>query len=159
MIKLYSKGCQYAMSVLAYVTEHHEEERFSLKEVCEEVDLPEFFTRKIFQDLVQARLIRAHRGPGGGYSLARPAGQISLLELIYAIEGEDAFDHCIMGLAECGSEKPCPLHEVWAASRIHILERLRDQTLVDLRTSTLGCKGSHPSRKKRTRKNSAEESS
>jgi len=152
MIKLYSKGCQYAMSVLAYVTEHHEEGRFSLKQVCEKLDLPEFFTRKVFQDLVQAGFVHAHRGPGGGYSLSRPPEEISLLDLIYTVEGADTFDHCIMGLPQCDPDNPCPLHETWSASRVHLLERLRNQTLADLRTSIMARSGAQAARGKAVRK-------
>lgn len=137
MFKLYSKGCQYALRALTFVVAESDKERFQAKDICERAEIPESFTRKVFQSLVQGGFLDAHRGPGGGYSLKRAPSEITLLEVIRAVEGEDTFDHCVLGFTECGSAKPCPLHEVWVASREMLINHLSSTTLDQMAALTL----------------------
>lgn len=132
MFKLYSKGCQYALRALAFVVTDRGSDRFQISEVCEKVGIPESFTRKVFQDLVQAGFVHAHRGPGGGYSLAEPPDKISLLDVILAVDGPDTFNHCILGFSECSKTHPCPIHHRWAEAKAQLLEQLKQDTLQDV---------------------------
>jgi len=106
--------------------------RFQAGELCEKAGIPEAFTRKVFQSLVQAGILRALRGPGGGYEFARPLCDITLLDIVRAIDGEDAFNVCAMGLMMCGNLNPCPLHEAWAPFKTKLIEELQRKTLADL---------------------------
>lgn len=135
MFKLYSKGCEYVIRALIHVPTGDGSERFLAKDLCEKVGIPESFTRKIFQTLVQEGFLEAIRGPGGGYVLARKPEEISLLALIKAVDGEDTFDHCVMGFPECGGENPCVLHPVWAEAKGQLLAALESRTLADLMTT------------------------
>lgn len=146
MFKLYSKGCQYALRALTFVVAESDKERFQAKDICEKAEIPESFTRKVFQALVQGGFLNAHRGPGGGYSLKRAPSEITLLEVIRAVEGEDTFDHCVLGFTECGSAQPCPLHEVWVASREMLVDHLSSTTLDQMVASTLKRKMSEENR-------------
>lgn len=134
MFKLYSKGCEYVLRALVLVErgDGNGAERFLAKDMCEKAGLPEAFTRKVFQTLVQEGLLKAVRGPGGGYILTKSPDEISLLEIIKAVDGIDTFDHCIMGFPQCGGEKPCPAHSVWASAKGQLLEQLQATTLSDL---------------------------
>lgn len=132
MFKLYSKGCQYAIRALAFVVTERGNERFQISEVCEKVGISESFTRKVFQDLVQAGFIHAHRGPGGGYSLAGRPEEISMLDVILAVDGPDTFNHCILGFEECGGKHPCPMHYRWAEAKEQLLDQLSKDTLQDI---------------------------
>lgn len=131
MFKLYSKGCEYALRALTYAASRSENGRFQAKEICEKAGIPESFTRKVFQALTQGGFLQAVRGPGGGYELTRPANEITLLDVIVAVEGEDTFEHCVMGLPTCGSSTPCPLHDTWARGKCELMAQLRRQTLQD----------------------------
>ena len=132
MFKLYSKGCQYALRALTIVVADKENQRFQAKDICEKAEIPESFTRKVFQALVQGGFLQAHRGPGGGYTLTRDPAEITLLEVIRAVEGEDTFDHCILGFRECGGLNPCPLHYLWVDAKAGLLENLSSTTLDQL---------------------------
>ena len=132
MFRLYSKGCEYALRALMHVEQQSEVERFQAKDVCEKAEIPEAFTRKVFQALVQAGFLAAARGPGGGYVLTKRSDEISLLGVIKAVDGDDSFDNCIMGLPECGGDHPCPLHSVWAETKERLLEQLASKTLRNL---------------------------
>lgn len=137
MFKLYSKGCQYALRALTFVVAEKEKGRFQARDICEKAEIPEHFTRKVFQSLVQGGFLEARRGPGGGYSLMRDPAQITLLEAIQAIEGRDTFDHCILGFSECGKANPCPLHGMWMGAKQSVLKQLESTTVEDLAAVTL----------------------
>lgn len=132
LFKLYSKRCQYALWALTYVAARGGQDRFQAVDVCEKTGIPESFTRKVFQALTQGGFLHAVRGAGGGYALTRPASEISLLDVIRAVEGEDTFDHCVLGLPVCGSAKACPLHGTWSQAKVQLLEQLAARSLQDL---------------------------
>jgi Rrf2 family protein len=151
MFKLYSKGCQHAIRALAYAHLERDGARFQPKEVCRRIGIPEPFTRKVLQSLVQGGFLIAYRGPGGGYALARPAAEISLLDVIKAVEGEDTFDHCVMGLPQCGRDNPCPIHALWAQTKVKLLRDLDSKSLADIAVAALKGAGRARKRKKVSR--------
>ncbi len=132
LFRLYSKGCEYAIRALIYAAPGDEGARFQAKDVCDKAETPEPYTRKVLQALVRAGFLDAVRGPGGGYGLAKHPSEISLFELIVAVDGEDTFEGCVMGLPECGGENPCPIHSVWADAKGHLVDRLKAVTIQEL---------------------------
>ncbi len=139
MFKLYSKGCEYAVRALVYVIDGNDDgqARFLAAEICKQAAIPEAYTRKVFQALVQGGFLTAHRGPGGGYSLTRPSSEITILDVILAVDGEDTFGQCIMGLPGCGGEKPCPLHHIWVEAKERMLHQLRNCTLQEIKDTVV----------------------
>ncbi|PCJ64242.1 MAG: transcriptional regulator [Candidatus Hydrogenedentota bacterium] len=136
MFRLYSKGCEYAIRALIHMAPTDDKQRFQAKEICKKADIPESFTRKIFQDLVSGGLLDAIPGPGGGYSIVKDVKEISLLEVIETVDGKNTFSGCILGLSECNAIKPCPLHHAWALAKEELLGQLAGQTLQDLVDTT-----------------------
>lgn len=132
MFRLYSKGCQYAIRALTLVAPSNGTKRFQAKTICEKAGIPEAYTRKVFQSLVSAGFLEAARGPGGGYQLKEDPHEITLLEIIKAVDGEAVFDGCIMGLPSCGESSPCPLHGVWSEAKHDLLAQLDETTLWEL---------------------------
>lgn len=132
MFRIYSKACEYAFRALMLLPQQGDTTRFQAKEVCERAGIPEPFTRKVFQALVQAGILSAVRGPGGGYELTRPPEAISMLDVIKAVDGDDVYDLCAMGLPNCGRHNPCPLHGVWASFKSQLLAQLAGKNLQDL---------------------------
>lgn len=136
MFRLYSKGCEYAIRALIHMAPMEKGERIPAKKICEKADIPESYTRKIFQDLVNGGFLEAAPGPGGGYAIMKRPAKISLLEVIQAVDGENTFAACILGLSECDGVKPCPLHHAWAHAKEELLAQLEGQTLQDLVITT-----------------------
>lgn len=136
MFRLYSKGCEYAIRALVHMAPEGETTRFQAKSVCEKAGIPESFTRKIFQSLVNGGFLHAVRGPGGGYALTKPPTEITLYEVILAVDGPNTFSGCILGLEQCDSEQPCPLHQTWARGKTTLIETLESKTLDDLIETT-----------------------
>ncbi len=69
------------------------------------------FVAKILTALSQAGLVTGARGPGGGYTLAKPPDQITIRDVYILFERENTDPRCLFGGGVCGSDEPCPLHE------------------------------------------------
>jgi len=98
-------------------------------------DLPRDFMAKIFQRLVKGRLLRSAKGRGGGFTLARPAHEITLMHIVEAIEGPQRLDQCVVGLEKCTDVMPCPQHDLYKPLRQRLKDYLNTTTLADLAAS------------------------
>lgn len=102
------------------------------RDVARAEEIPAPFLWKILHNLARQKLIRSFKGVRGGYELARPASEITLEDIIQATDGGDIFSGCVLGLAECSEENPCPLHNSWKEIRDHLTEMVERTTLADL---------------------------
>lgn len=102
------------------------------------IDLP--YTQQILQRLRKGDVIESVRGPKGGYKLLRPPGEITLKDILYAVEG-DTFqiicDHAPLhpesdAPSQCSTRETCGLHGVWQDLRTAIDHLLEERTLEDL---------------------------
>jgi Rrf2 family protein len=129
---LYSGRCEYAVRALTYLAQQPANGFTLLAKITEAEDLPRAFAGKILQDLVRAGLLRSARGPTGGYALALPSADISLLQIVQSIDGTADLDRCAVGLNPCSDDMPCPLHDTWKPLRTEIKQYLEETTLLDL---------------------------
>ena len=104
----------------------------TVSKLCEHAEIPEHFTRKMLQPLVRAGILRSARGPGGGFTFGREPAEVSLMDVVCAIESSPRFDLCILGSSTCDSENPCPLHDQWEPIKEAVREMLRDRSIADL---------------------------
>ena len=95
-----------------------------LDKLTDQANLPREFLAKIFRQLVEGGILTSAKGPGGGFALARPAHEISLLQVIEVIDGGHQIDGCVVGLAKCNDTMPCPQHDLFKPIR----QRLRAQS-------------------------------
>lgn len=129
---LYSSGTEYAIRALTHLARRPAEWRTQLREISESEDIPQAFLGKILHDLVRAGILDSTRGPGGGYALARPPAEISLLQVRAVLEGTSDLERCAVGLEPCSDETPCPLHETFKPLRQAIRSYLEETTVQDL---------------------------
>ena len=129
MLKIYSKKCEYAIRALSSIRRDILGESFSLRSVCHQAKTPEWSTRKTFQALVHKGILVARSGPGGGYRFRVSPDRVSILKLILAVDGENAFEKCILGYAACGSHNPCALHEIWKKAKTTLVSELGSSSL------------------------------
>lgn len=132
MLNLYSKGCEYALRALSTVNRDQCRDGFSVRAVCESAGLPESFTRKVFQALVKHRILVAKRGPGGGYRFRKDPADISVLNIIHAIDGKDAFDKCVTQDHECDRTDYCSLHQMWTKTKSTLIKQFQESTVAQL---------------------------
>jgi Rrf2 family protein len=88
----FSKASTYGIRSVAYLASHEDREIISIRELSETLIIPAAFLTKVMQRLAARDIVVTARGHGGGVSLGRPAGQITLLEVMDAIEGEKSLE-------------------------------------------------------------------
>ncbi len=117
---LLSSACEYGLRSALYLATLKEDRYVPIRKISEALDISGPFLTKIFQQLTHAGLMESFRGPTGGVTFARPPSKISVKDIVVAIDGERLFRECVLGLPGCGEQKPCPLHNEWAAERLRI---------------------------------------
>ncbi len=89
------------------------------------------YLEQLFGKLRRHDLVESTRGPGGGYSLARPAREISVSNIIFAVDEPLDATQC-GGKQDCQDEGPCMTHELWATLNKRMIEYLDSVSLQDL---------------------------
>lgn len=128
---LWSNACDYAIRAAVHLA-GHPDTLVPLKDITREENIPTPFVGKILQALVRDDILRSVRGPHGGYALAHPPDQISLLMVVRAVDGTKALDGCVVGLGQCSADMPCPLHDAFTPVRASIRGCLETTTLADM---------------------------
>jgi Rrf2 family iron-sulfur cluster assembly transcriptional regulator len=131
-VKVSTRG-DYAARALLSLALHGTERPTSVKEIAERTRLPQPYLEQILLAVKGAGLVRSKRGVGGGYVLARPPVEITLAEIVSAVEGPqlplaEHPDHC---------EGHCILQEVWVCVSDETRRYLEQVTLADLVRRTL----------------------
>jgi Rrf2 family transcriptional regulator, iron-sulfur cluster assembly transcription factor len=103
-----------------------------VREIAEACDIPAAYLAKIVNSLRRQGLVDTQRGVGGGVTLARPANQITLLDLCKAMDDPIVENRCMLANAECSEDRACPAHKFWAAHRGRAIEFLGKTTVADL---------------------------
>lgn len=133
---MFSKACEYGIKAMIYLCERHEDlQKTGIKEIADKIQSPEAFTAKIMQKLSKLDFLDSVRGPGGGFFLSKPPEQISLAQIVEAIDGDDIFNGCSLGLQQCNSARPCPLHFEFVAIRDDLAKMLHNTNLGQLAAS------------------------
>lgn len=134
MLRPYTKRSEYAIRVLSKLFNSGKNIKVKVNDMIESSGIPEHFTRKVLRRLVQQKVLKARTGPDGGYELRRDPSQITLADIIEAVEGKASnhFGQCILGRPECTDEKACLLHKAWMKSKKGITLELQSRTLNDV---------------------------
>lgn len=103
--------------------------------------LPAGALAKVFQRLAHRGLLRARRGPGGGYELALPASRISAAAIVGASAGDGRPWSCLMEDRRCGKGRFCALHHAAMRADAILRERLERVTLAELAARDAGAPG------------------
>jgi Rrf2 family iron-sulfur cluster assembly transcriptional regulator len=127
-----TRAGDYGIFGVIYLAKQPKGKIVSLSEVSKAESIPEKFLAKIFQHLSRSGLIRSHRGARGGFSLARPANEITVKELLEAIQGPICFSKCLSRLDECEKQEVCKLREVMKKAQDSTVKILNQKTLADL---------------------------
>jgi Rrf2 family protein len=131
--RMFNKETEYALRGLVYIqSRNNTGANPGIDEIAREVDAPRFFIAKILQRLVRQGFLSSLKGKGGGFFFDKSRPDISLRELIEAIEGPSKINGCGFGLKNCSEEHPCPLHEKYAPIRNAINELVSTETIQSL---------------------------
>lgn len=133
---LLSKTCEYGLRAMLHLAAEARGEYVSLGDISERLGISFTFLGKIFQTLSERELTKSRRGPHGGVALARGPDSITLYEIVAALDGEDVFRQCVLGLPGCGEQTPCPMHHSWVHQRDQLELLFRRATLDEMAAET-----------------------
>lgn len=122
----------YAVRAMLALGQHAGDGWLSVPAVSAAMAIPERFLPRVMGDLVGAGLVVGRRGRTGGYRLARPPEQITLLDIIAAAEPEPDPRTCILRGGPCGLDGRCAVHDAFGGAREAMLERLGATSLAEV---------------------------
>lgn len=130
-----TRGTDYGIRGMIYLARRPPGTVALVRDVAAAQDVPESYMAKIFQDLSRIGLLISHRGAKGGFSLGRTPEQITLRELIEALEGPVALLPCLHPHHPCERSADCPLRRAMAATQTVLLDQLDHTSLQSLAAS------------------------
>ena len=131
-----SQKTRYALRALLHLVEHGKGQPIQISEIAQVQQVPRKYLELIMLDLKRAGMVSSQRGPGGGYVLARTAGEISFAEVIRTMDGPIALVPCasLNFYARCGDchdEASCAIRKVMALVREDAVRVLGGTSLAD----------------------------
>lgn len=131
---MFSKACEYGIRAATYIASQSKlSRRVSLKEIADEIDSPVAFTAKILQQLSRNRIIDSVKGASGGFEIDRgKINHIKLSQIVYAIDGNNVYVGCGLGLKKCNARKPCPVHDKFVEIREDLKNMLENTSLDEM---------------------------
>lgn len=121
MLHITRKG-DYAIRGMVYLAMKPPDQMSLISEMAADIDVSQTLLAKIFQNFSKVGLVKSYRGVGGGFMLGRPAEQISLLEIVEAVEGPIVLNRCLLRPGTCDRDACCTVHPVWK----ELQEKMRD---------------------------------
>ena len=129
-MKLTSKG-RYAVTAILDLAFHSKAGPVTLSHVSRRQDISLSYLEQLFTRLRKQQLVKSTRGPGGGYSLSRPADQIAVAEVVAAVDEMVDSTRC-SGASNCHDGQQCLTHELWDELSQQIYDFLGNVSLQDL---------------------------
>lgn len=131
---MFSKACEYGIRAVLYIAEQSQNDnRVNIREIANTIDSPEAFTAKILQQLARNGIVSSLKGPTGGFIIEKNRlSEIKLSHIVAAIDGDDIYTGCGLGLAQCSNEKPCPVHHKFAEVRDGLRDMLETTSVSEL---------------------------
>ncbi|WP_410343868.1 Rrf2 family transcriptional regulator [Thioalkalivibrio sp.] len=141
-MKLTTRG-RYAVTAILDVAMHSTRGPVSLAEVAERQRLSLSYLEQLFAPLRRHGLVRSSRGPGGGYRLNRDAAEITVADVILAVDEPVDVTRC-GGLVNCNQDSRCLTHDLWVELSRQMQDFLRARSLADVLQRHLEARGEAP---------------
>ena len=121
-----TRQADYAIRAVRYLAKQGPNQRSATSTVAQEMKIPPSFLAKIISQLSIAGLLHTSRGARGGVTLARDAKEISLLDVVEAIDGPILLNECVGDPADCEFSNDCLVHPIWVEAQESLVKRLRE---------------------------------
>ncbi|HEY3490118.1 MAG TPA: Rrf2 family transcriptional regulator [Candidatus Deferrimicrobiaceae bacterium] len=131
MMELTRKG-EYAIRGIVFLAQQPPGEMVLMSDLAAATDAPAAFMAKILQAFVKQGIVRSFRGAKGGFTLARPAGSITLREIVESVEGPIVPNRCLTGRGACERDGGCNVHPVWKRVQAQVISILDGVTIAEL---------------------------
>jgi Rrf2 family iron-sulfur cluster assembly transcriptional regulator len=137
---MFSKACEYGIKAAIFIaTNSYEGKRVTPKDIAKEINSPQAFTAKILQDLVRHNVINSVKGAYGGFEVNKNnLKHIKLSQIVKAIDGDNIYNGCGLGLERCDENHPCPVHDKFKAIRNELKYMLENTSLEELALNIKG---------------------
>lgn len=119
-----TRQADYAVRAVLYLAGLDDSGRAPTSKIAETQRIPPSFLAKIISQLSVAGVVHTSRGARGGVSLARTPGEISLLEVVEAIDGPITLNECVTDPGACPFGDSCVVHDVWCQAQAHLVDQL-----------------------------------
>jgi len=129
-MKLTTKG-RYAVTAMLDLSIHDGKRPVNLADIAGRQEISLAYLEQLFAKLRKNDLVESSRGPGGGYRLKRPAGEITVADVINAVDEQVDATRC-GGQENCQGELRCLTHDLWHDLSTHISSYLNSISLADL---------------------------
>jgi Rrf2 family protein len=129
-----TRQADYAVRAVLYLSRMGNSQRAATSTVAKEQNIPPSFLAKIISQLSIAGLLHTSRGARGGVTLAREPKEITLLEVIEAIDGPIQLNECVGDNGACTFDHDCPLRPVWCEAQEELVNRLKGTNFEQLIT-------------------------
>jgi Rrf2 family iron-sulfur cluster assembly transcriptional regulator len=129
-MRLTTKG-RFAVTAMVDLAMQHGAGPVTLAEISQRQKISLSYLEQLFAKLRRGAIVDSVRGPGGGYRLAKDAAQVSVAEIILAVDEPIDATQC-RGKENCQDDKKCITHDLWAKLNEHILDYLGGVTLRQL---------------------------
>jgi Rrf2 family protein len=127
-----TKRADYAIRAMLALSRENADGPLSARRIAEGMAIPGRFLPQVMGDLSRAGLVHAEPGRHGGYRLVRPTTEVSLLEVIEAVEGDSRRRSCVLRGGPCGASGTCDVHDVFFAAQEALLGILSTAKLASL---------------------------
>lgn len=123
-----TRQADYALRAIIFLARLEDGDKAPTGKIAKEQNIPPSFLAKIISQLSIAGLIHTSRGAKGGVSLAKSAEDISVLDVIQAIDGPVFLNECTENAENCPFQTSCPLREIWCEARALLVDKLSGAT-------------------------------
>lgn len=132
-----SSSCKYGIRAVTYIASKSKDNtKIGIKQISEDLNLPTPFLAKILQLHAKQKILSSSKGPHGGFSLLKDPKEITLLDIIMTIDGNDLLENCIIHNTTCsrvGEENlTCPIHEEYSKLRANLVKLFGKKTIYSL---------------------------
>lgn len=129
-----TRQADYALRAVLYLAQIEPNQRAATGKIAEQQLIPPSFLAKIISQLSVAGLISTSRGARGGVALARPPEEISVLEVVEAIDGPIMLNECTTNASACQFGDDCVLRPLWCETRADLVDKLGKATFANHKT-------------------------
>ena len=127
-----SQTAEYSLKAVLYLAEHAVECPIRASTTADALGISRDYLSKIMHRLVRAGVLTSARGRQGGFRLAVPPTELSLLAAVGPFDRIEERGSCLLGMPECSDATPCAAHQRWKATSEQLLSFFRDTTVADL---------------------------